>query len=259
MSRYAKRTLVAHELYSSHLSEERTVKVYLPPGYAENGRYPTLYCHDGNEFFTHGRIATIANMLISEGRLSPLLIVGIATRRSMRNADYAPIGERHASYVDFVLNECVPFIEEAYPADPNPEKRFMAGVSLGAAASMSIFAENPESFFKLLLFSGAFIDFMQSTGRSAPADPAVAPHVAARQDWTKGASRLAAYMVVGTDERAVETPSGAFDFLAANRAMRASLQTAGADIAYREAEGTHVWGFWQRHFPDALEWLNVHL
>jgi len=68
-------------------------------------------------------------------------------------------------------------------------------------------------------------------------------------------SHLHAWMLAGTAETAVVTDSGIHNFLAANRTMRSSLVQRSAQVLYTEAEGTHLWGFWQSHIPAALSWF----
>ncbi|SFU91978.1 alpha/beta hydrolase [Alicyclobacillus macrosporangiidus] len=235
-----RRTIETHTLYSAHLHEDRTLKVYLPPGYDPANRYPLLYCHDGLEFFTHGRIATIANRMLEAGEIQPLVIVGIAVNKARRNDDYGPDGARREAYTRFVLEECMPFIEDRYAAGGRPAMRFMAGVSLGAAISLSIHLDHPVEFRRLLLFSGAFYRPLLE-----------------RVEAAEDLSGLEAFMVVGTEETAVETNAGARDFLALNREMRTRLERAGANVTYQEDEGRHIWGFWQRKMPEALAWLQA--
>lgn len=238
---YTKRTIVAHTLQSAHLGEERTAKVYLPPGYDEDAStcYPILYCHDGLEFFTHGRIATICNQMIHEGEVRPMIIVGIAVQKSTRNEDYAPEGSGHAAYTRFVVDECIPFMESQYRVERDAENRWMAGISLGATASLSIYLQHPEMFGRLLLFSGAFYDTITQLVRDRTALP-----------------ELHAYMVVGRQETEVETGTGTHNFYRANQTMRSLLEERGAVIEYKEADGTHIWGFWQRELPAAMDFLD---
>ncbi|GMA50199.1 hypothetical protein GCM10025857_15560 [Alicyclobacillus contaminans] len=238
----SKRRIETHTIYSAHLSEERTIKVFLPPGYREDENYPVMYCHDGLEFFTHGRIATIASQRMADGLLDPLVIVGIAVHKQTRTDDYSPDGARHAAYSRFVLQECVPFVEQQYAVGRTSDRRFMAGISLGAAASLSIHLQARQEFRQLLLFSGAFYENVRSLVRDE-----------------SDLSNLSAYMVVGQEETAVDIPSGPYDFYRANQAMRSLLLERGARIDYHEAPGTHIWGFWQKQMPDALLWLQRQL
>jgi len=143
-----RRVIESHTLYSAQLCEERTMKVFVPPGYSETKRYPVLYAHDGAEFFSHGRIATIAQRMILNGELPPFLIVGITISHGYRTADYALDGERNVSYRQFVLQEALPFIEREYATDH--ARRAIAGISLGASVSLKLFFDQPDLFSQLL-------------------------------------------------------------------------------------------------------------
>ncbi len=239
--RYTRRVIETHTLQSTHLGEDRTLKIYLPPGYEEHpeDRYPIVYCHDGLEFFTHGRIATICNKLVDEGHLEPLFIVGIEVRKQTRNDDYGPDGSRHDAYTKFVAEECVPFVEERYRVRRDTAHRFMAGISLGAAASLSLSLRYPTLFNRLLLFSGAFYETSREQVRAL-----------------NSLHSLTAYLVVGRQETSVDTALGKYDFYRANQVMRDLLVERGADITYKEGDGTHIWGFWQKEIPDALQFLQ---
>ncbi|GGJ13810.1 hypothetical protein GCM10010885_23960 [Alicyclobacillus cellulosilyticus] len=236
-----RRIIETHTLYSVHLQEDRTIKVFLPPGYPQAAPYAVLYCHDGNEFFTHGRIATIATERMQAGALQPLVIVGMAVNLARRTDDYAVDGVRHEAYVRFVAEECRPWVETRYAVRRDPAGRFMAGVSLGALASVSIHARHPDLWRKLLLFSGAFT-----------------PDAVRWLERMPSFSEMAAYMVVGDEETRVETQSGVFDFYHGHFLARDLFLSHGADIDARVAPGKHVWGFWQRQLPEALDWLDRH-
>ncbi|RIV24275.1 esterase family protein [Alicyclobacillaceae bacterium I2511] len=242
LSHYTQRVMESHELYSAHLRETRTLKVYLPNGVRRKPGQPVLYCHDGLEFFTHGRIATLNNQLMAEEGTAALVIVGIAVNKAHRTDDYAPDGIRHESYNRFVTEECIPFIENRYGFHTSLDSRFMAGISLGGAASLDLYLQYPQWFHKLLLFSGAFNGSALETAQN-------------KLDL----SDLAAFMLVGQEETAVATKRGPLDILTANRTMKHLLQTRGASLYYVEATGTHLWGFWQSHIPEALRWLNRQL
>jgi enterochelin esterase-like enzyme len=234
----AGRKIEAHTFFSQYLHEERTIKVFLPPDYDSARPYPIMYCHDGLEFFTHGRIATIANQMILEGTLKPMLVAGIAVSKTNRNDDYGIRGSRHDAYCRFVVNECMWAMEETY--NLNPKERFMAGISLGGTVSVSLSLQYPHLFSNLLLFSGAFF-------------PSVQEHVKKVADL----SFLNAYMVVGKQETAVETTSKTIhNFYGYNQQMLDILRTQGANVTYKEGEGTHVWGFWQKQLPEALMYVN---
>ncbi|CAJ1002559.1 MULTISPECIES: esterase family protein [Bacillales] len=235
MSDYVKRTIVKEEVPSLHVDTPRSVKVYLPPGYNELLSYPVVYCQDGNDFFTMGRIATIANQLILEDGVEPFLIVGVSVERSKRTSEYSPVGSRHDGYKRFFTDELLPYIEERYPVRRDPKSRVLAGDSLGGTVSLHIALDRPDLFTRVLSLSGAF--FQPTLDRIA-------------QESTL--SWLDIWMVVGLEETAVETHIGTFDFVEWNRAARQSLMEKHAAVSYREKPGNHVWGLWQKELPDGL-------
>ncbi|MFP3391212.1 alpha/beta hydrolase [Brevibacillus sp. SIMBA_040] len=235
MSDYVKRTIMKEEVPSIHLDAPRSVKVYLPPGYNELLSYPVVYCQDGNDFFTMGRIATIANQLILEEGMEPFIIVGVSVDRSKRTSEYSPVGARNAAYKRFFTQELVPFIEERYPVRRDPASRVLAGDSLGGTVALHLALDNPELLTNVLALSGAFF---QTTLDEIDRHPTL--------DW------LHLWMVVGLDETAVETHMGTFDFVHWNRTAKEALHTKQAVLSYSEKPGNHVWGLWQRELPDAL-------
>ncbi|WP_206886283.1 alpha/beta hydrolase [Alicyclobacillus mali (ex Roth et al. 2021)] len=226
------RKVETHTLHSRVLGEERVLKVFVPPG-AAGEALPVVYCHDGIEFFTHGRVATQAHEAILAGKLAPCYIVGIAVNLDRRRDDYAFDGARHREYLQFVADECIPFLDGRYAMDDG--RRYMAGISLGAVATLSFVLEYPQWFHRVMLFSGAFF-------------PPYQRRVAEAIDL----SRLYAYMFIGEDERQAQTPSGVFDFWSYNEAMRDILMDRGADVSYHTGPGNHIWGVWQRHLVAAL-------
>ena len=235
-----RRTIVAHDLYSAHLGEERTVKIYLPPGAPVKHPLPVLYCHDGNEFFTHGRIATLAHERITDGRLPPFAIVGVAVNLPQRTDDYSMAGERHARYMRFIAEECLPFVERSHPElGHSRERRCLAGVSLGAVASVSALLAFPDLFDRAVLLSGAFLGEARE-------------HISR----LSGLSGRRLYMRVGLDEASAKTPAGTHDFLTANRLARDLFAAQGAAVDYAEHAGSHIWGFWQSELPAALAWFT---
>ncbi|HEY8342339.1 MAG TPA: alpha/beta hydrolase-fold protein [Calditerricola sp.] len=232
---YLKRTIHRHNVASPHLDHAREILVYLPPGYDERQTYPVVYCQDGREFFNLGRIATIANKLILDEEMTPILIVGVTVDIKRRTAEYALTGDLNPAYTRFFVDTLVPFVEAHYPARREPDARVLAGDSLGASVSLQLALEHPTLFRRVLSLSGAFYPQLQ--------------------DRIAASGNLSGYdifLCVGTEETAVETHIGPVDFVALNRRARDLLRQKGASVTYREAAGKHVWGFWQTMLPDAL-------
>ncbi|GEO26119.1 esterase [Alicyclobacillus acidoterrestris] len=240
MTNTPQRKIESHTIYSRHLNEERAIKVFVPHSYDQSKPLPIVYCHDGLEFFTHGRVATIANELMTKGEIPPFLIAGIAVNLEQRHSEYAMDGARHTAYQQFVVDECMPMLDSLYAVDDNA--RLMAGISLGAVASLSFMLAYPQYFHTLILFSGAYFPPVQARLRDEP-----------------DLSRLAAYLFIGDEERQAKTPSGVYNFYEYNEQMRDILLDRGAEVEFHVGPGNHIWGVWQKQLPDALRWLGRHL
>ncbi|MCQ4085591.1 esterase family protein [Saccharibacillus sp. JS10] len=232
-SRYLKRTIVKEVIASTFLDEERSLRIYLPPGYNEVLSYPVVYCQDGEEFFNFGRIATTANQLILDEGVEPFIIVGIEVDVKKRTAEYAPFGNRHEAYVRCIMEEIIPFVEQKYRA--RSENRLLAGDSLGGSMSLHLSLLYPGEFPRIISLSGAYYEESQNI-------------IARESDL----SWLDIYMIVGLQEDAYETDHGTFDFVDLNQRTRDLLLQKAATVQYAEKDGKHLWGFWQKELPDAL-------
>lgn len=238
-SRYLKRTIVKEVIESQFLKEERSLRIYLPPGYNEVLSYPVVYCQDGEEFFNFGRIATYANQLILDEGIEPFIVVGIEVDVKKRTAEYAPFGDRHEAYVRCIMEEIIPFVEQKYRA--RADDRVLAGDSLGGSMSLHLSLLYPGEFPRIISLSGAYYEESQEIIARASA-----------LGW------LDVFMIVGLQENEYETDHGTFDFVDLNRRTRDLLTERGATVRYAEKEGKHLWGFWQKELPDALKYFLTH-
>jgi len=234
-SRYLKRTIVKEEIESRHLGEKRVLRIYLPPGYNELLTYPVVYCQDGEEFFNFGRIATTANRIILDEGAEPFIIVGVQVDVSVRTQEYAPFGDRFKAYTACFAEEIIPYVEEKYPVRRSPQERVLAGDSLGGSVSLHLALLYPNLFNRVISLSGAFYSASQEI-------------YAAEEDL----SWLNIWMIVGLQEDAFESDTGIYDFVQLNRDTRDILENRDAVVSYREKDGRHQWGFWQKELPEAL-------
>lgn len=232
---FLKRTIVKETLWSKHLQEERKLRIYLPPGYNEVLSYPVVYCQDGEEFFNFGRIATLAGRLIIEEDVEPFIIVGVEVDVAVRTQEYAPFGSRFKQYLSCFSEEIIPFIEQKYPVRRTPDERILAGDSLGGSVSLHLALAYPAIFTRIISLSGAFY-------------PESRDMLAKEEDL----SWLNINMVVGLQETDYKTDTGIYDFVQMNQETKALLESRGATVSYREKDGHHLWGFWQKELPESL-------
>lgn len=151
----------------------RRVSVYLPPGYHEETerRYPVLYMHDGQNLFDPATAVggvpwsadEAAQIAVIEGRVEPLIIVGIDHAGVGRINEYTPVraergkmrgsGGGADSYGRMLIEELKPFIDLEYQTKPEREFTGMGGSSLGGLVTMYLGLHHPEVFSRLAVMS----------------------------------------------------------------------------------------------------------
>ncbi len=145
----------------------RDLLVWLPPGYdaPENKSklYPVLYMMDGEHLFEKIDNAPAswsadetAAKLIADGKIEPLILVGIPNAAGLRSQEYLPFAmidkvELHgAEFVRFLVGEIKPRIERAFRVRQGPESTGVGGASLGAIIALEAGTTHPELFGKVL-------------------------------------------------------------------------------------------------------------
>lgn len=165
--------LEEHAIKSRDLGVSRNIRVWLPPGFRKSGiRYDVLYLNDGQNLFGDGdpdsdgpgwQADTTAARLMAAGSIRPLIIVGIDNGGDRaRGIDYLPVPdpfEEHPDppgadrYLQFVVDEVMPFVERHYPVARGPEHTGFGGSSYGAASAFYAALTRPGIFGRLLLES----------------------------------------------------------------------------------------------------------
>jgi enterochelin esterase-like enzyme len=231
--KFLKRTIKKDSIDSHHLQTEKKVLVYLPPDFEETNLYPTLFLHDGDDYFSFGRIATQANQLISEQKIKALLMVAIPVEKEVRSAEYSPIGVRNEAHLQFMTRELFPYLAERYPIDQN--QLVVGGSSLGGTVSLHLALRYPTIWNKVLSQSGAFLPQTITALENQPS-----------LDW------LTIYQSIGLQETAVPTHIGEVNLVTQNRKVEQKLRERNAKLRYVEQDGSHTWGLWQPELPNAL-------
>jgi predicted alpha/beta superfamily hydrolase len=159
------------EKLRSHILEgERTLIVYLPPGYEQeqDARYPVLYLQDGQNLFDGStsyvpgmtwHVAETADALIESQRIEPLIIVGIYHAGEQRIIEYTPVRDRKRGgggaqrYARLLVDEIKPFIDGEYRTLRDPAHTGVGGSSLGGLVSLFLGMSHPEIFGKVAAMS----------------------------------------------------------------------------------------------------------
>jgi len=161
-----KRPLETHpDFASTVLGNKRNVHVHTPPGYEDSeDRYPVLYLQDGQNLFNPAKAAfgvewkagETADRLLANGKIEPVIIVGIANTPE-RMEEYSPPGYsapgRADEYVEFLTTELKPFIDEEYRT--REDASGIGGSSMGGLVSLYACMRHPEVFEKCAALSPA--------------------------------------------------------------------------------------------------------
>jgi predicted alpha/beta superfamily hydrolase len=163
-------TLRLHKnLQSRFLEQARDIIVYLPPEYnsAHETRYPVLYLHDGQNLFDAATafagnewgLDELAEDLISNREIEPLIIVGIYNAGVKRMAEYTPTrdkrgrGGRAKQYAKLIVEDLKPFIDGEYRTLSDRDHTALGGSSLGGLVTIYLGLHYPDVFAKLIAMS----------------------------------------------------------------------------------------------------------
>jgi predicted alpha/beta superfamily hydrolase len=242
--------------HSEFLEHDRDVLVWVPPGYDEGsheGSYPVLYMHDGQNLFEpetafqkgeHWRVGETATELIEQGRIEPLIIVGIYNTGDARIDEYTPTGDRklgggHADdYGRMIVEELKPIIDGTYRTQVDSAHTGVAGSSLGGLVSLHMGFTHPKVFSKIAALSPSVWWDRKAILKTV------------RQARSKPKLRLWVDMGTAEGQRGLDDA----------RLLKAALIglgfSEGGDLHYAEYEGaTHSELAWAERVGPMLEWL----
>jgi enterochelin esterase-like enzyme len=150
----------------------RMLRVWLPPGYADvanqSKRYPVLYMFDGQDLFDactgpdakyEWQVDETMTRLIAEGKVEPMIVVGIDHAGERRLIEYVPWRDFMTPEMpepegrrmpDFMLHEVLPVIEAKYRIAKGAENTGIGGSSAGAVAAVYVAQQAPLRFGRLL-------------------------------------------------------------------------------------------------------------
>ena len=156
--------------FKSQFVPSRDVVVWLPEGYQTGDTCDVLYMHDGQMLFDatttwnrqEWQVDEVMDSLILAGTIRPCIVVGIyntddrlteyfpaKTWQHVAEADRqkAKIDKLTAdAYLQFIVKELKPFIDEHYKPLTDREHTFMMGSSMGGLISLYALCEYPQVF-----------------------------------------------------------------------------------------------------------------
>ncbi len=151
------------EYESTTVGAKRKAKVYTPPGFSKDQKYPVLYLLHGiggdeNEW-TRGGVANIVlDNLYADKKLVPMIVVLPNGRASKDLTAKDPIPKQSPAFAAFekdLIKDLIPHIEKNYPVKADRESRAIAGLSMGGGQSLNFGLGNLDQFAWVGGFSSA--------------------------------------------------------------------------------------------------------
>jgi len=220
-------------------TDDRPVWLHETPGPAPAGPRALLVILDGDLWAGPLRLADTLEHLHAQGELPALLTVMVGSARQAGAGPHAApsFPERNRELADpqrswAVLTEQVlPLVAEHRPITEDPDRRIIAGQSLGASLALRLALRPDTRFGRAALQSAAFAP----DGGPFPAEITDAP------------AGLRVYQEIGRHE---------WRLLPGNRVVRAALADRGALAGYQEYGGGHDPACWRGGIAAALRALT---
>lgn len=255
---------------SNILKKDVKYTIYLPADYSTSDRtYPVVYLlhgysDDNTGWLQFGEINRYADKAISEGTISPMIIV-------MPNGDssfYINSYDGKENYEDFFIKEFMPAVEKAYRIKAQKKYRGICGLSMGGYGTLIYSLKYPELFAAAAPLSSAVFD-----------DDAVITMPDNNWDRTfaqlygrglKGKERLNNSWYNNSVLKMVENKSadelkkvrywidcGDDDFLTkGNCLLHIALTEKKVPHEFRVRDGAHNWTYWRTGITDALQFIG---
>jgi predicted alpha/beta superfamily hydrolase len=172
-------TLDTFQLISAVFENTRTIRVLLPARYGDavnrERRYPVLYMFDGQNLFDaclaydhihEWQVDETVARLAGDGRIEPLIVVGIDNARDKRASEYLPwldniqnpggAAPGGARLPEFLIKDVMPVIEARYRIAKGRENTGIGGSSYGGIGALYVGIKAPTVFGKVLSESPVF-------------------------------------------------------------------------------------------------------
>lgn len=260
---------VVGELHIEHFrstvfGDPQTLRIWLPPGYHDPANaarvYPVLYLLDGQNLFdaktatfgTEWQVDETLTRLIGEGRVRPLIVVGIDSPGDRRTQEYAPYPDpvylagltrpQGQLFPAFMTDDVLPLVQREYRVAQDPSQTAIGGSSYGAVAALYTLLHRPDRFGLGLLESTS----LQIGNGQLLRD--VTPLVL-------GPQRIS----IGVGEEETGDPERAPAFVELSRELAEALRRARFNhpaVLFTAQPGAHHQEkYWAERFPAAITFL----
>jgi len=151
------------EYDSKTVGATRKMRVYTPPGYSSDRKYPVLYLLHGigGDETEWQRFATpdvMMDNLLADKKAVPMIVVmpnGRAQKNDRAEGNIFAAAPAFAAFEQDLLQDVIPAIESRYSARADREHRALAGLSMGGGQALNFGLGHLETFAWVGGFSSA--------------------------------------------------------------------------------------------------------
>jgi enterochelin esterase-like enzyme len=151
------------EYESTTVGVKRKTRIYTPPGYSKDNKYPVLYLLHGiggdeNEWARGGAPDVILDNLYADKKAVPMIVVmpnGRAQKNDRAEGNVFATAPAFATFEKDLLTDLIPFIDKTYSVKADRESRAIAGLSMGGGQSLNFGLGNLDTFAWVGGFSSA--------------------------------------------------------------------------------------------------------
>jgi enterochelin esterase-like enzyme len=140
---------------SKSLGTRRQMRVYTPPGYTTDRKYPVLYMLHGlgntsTEWTQRAKAPIIVDNLLADGKIQPLVMIfpsgdAAATVDNPKGGLRAQEGYGE-KFTHDLLNDIIPYVDSHYSTLTNRNQRALGGMSMGGGQTLNIGLANIDKF-----------------------------------------------------------------------------------------------------------------
>ena len=172
--------LEVFDFASKVFGNTRSIRVFLPPGYTDpankDRKYPVLYMFDGQNLFDacttydhihEWEIDETITRLVHEGRIEPLIVVGIDNGKEQRASEYLPWKDTiQQPFMDepngkmlptFMFQEVMPAMSKKFRIAEKPSMTAIGGSSYGGVAALYVALSAPTIFTRVIVESPVLV------------------------------------------------------------------------------------------------------